>query len=94
MYELESIAAENFLDWRVEFSESDNDAMNGGEVWAFARPLKSLMNEIDFDAALEKVSPKRRDGKALTDGISGDEGAGGFVVDKISGFLVPGGDVV
>ena len=54
-----------FFSRRVEVGEPDNDAMNSREVFAFARPLESLINEIDFDAALEKISPKRRHGNAL-----------------------------
>ena len=84
------IAAENAFGRRVEVGETDDDAMNGGKVCAFTRPLEGLMSEVDDNAALEKISPKRRDGNALSDRIGGDESASSFgAVNEVGGFLEP-----
>lgn len=62
----------NFFGRRVEVDETDDEAMNGGKVFAFARPLERLMNKINYDTTSEKITPQQRDDNSLHDRI-GDE---------------------
>ena len=80
---------------RMEVRESDDNAMDGGDVRAFACSLERLMNEIDDNTAFKKISPQWRDGNALPDRICGDESASRFcVVNEVGGFFEPASHVV
>ena len=79
----------------MEVVKTDDDAMNGGDVRALARPFERLVNEIDYDTALEKISPQRRDGNALRDRIGSDKGASSFSAEnEVSGFFEPASHVI
>ena len=86
---------DNFGLWIGRGAETDNHAMNMRLLSGFAVPNERSVREIDMIFRREDIFPKRGDGFALRNGISSDKsGAAGRIAHKISGFHVPGGNVV
>lgn len=69
------IAVENFFNVHVEIGKTDDDAMNGGDVCTFARPLESSVHEVNCDALAEEIFPHDADTFTLHDRICRQERA-------------------
>ena len=76
-------------------AESDDNAVNVSLLSGFAVPTKSSVSKINVNAVIEQRTPESGNRIALADRIGRHErGVNIFTGRKVSGFLVPAGNVV